>query len=141
LVKDVKPETTENTKQHMKNAFPGEEWAEREPMVLRGTSATGDNYWKGMYDHKNAVLLAETYGCPDPYAVTEMEDVAVSNEIMWTANELRAAIDRCEREAERRIQAHEPPERVYGARQGIETLYRMLEEAEAHGQEPEQRRN
>ena len=79
LVKDVKPETTENTKQHMKNAFPGEEWAEREPMVLRGTSVTGDNYWKGMYDHKNAVLLAETYGCPDPYAVTEMEDVAVSN--------------------------------------------------------------
>ena len=79
LVKDVKPETTENTKQHMKNAFPGEEWAEREPMVLRGTSVTGDNYWKGMYDHKNAVLLAETYDCPDPYAVTEMEDVAVSN--------------------------------------------------------------
>jgi len=79
LVKDVKPETTENTKQHMKNAFPGEEWAEREPMVLKGASVTGDNYWKGMYDHKNAVLLAETYDCPDPYAVTEMEDVAVSN--------------------------------------------------------------
>ena len=79
LVKDVKPETTENTRQHMKRAFPGEEWAEREPMVLKGASVTGDNYWKGMYDHKNAVLLAETYDCPDPYAVTEMEDVAVSN--------------------------------------------------------------
>ena len=48
----------------------------------------------------------------------------------FTAAELRAAIDRCEREVERRVRAHEPPERVYGARQGIETLYRMLEEAE-----------
>lgn len=51
---------------------------------------------------------------------------------VWTAAELRAAIDRCEQEAERRIRAHEPPERVCGARQGIEVLYRMLKEAENH---------
>lgn len=38
---------------------------------------TSDNYWKGRYDHQNAVLVAQTYGCSDPYAVSEMEDVAV----------------------------------------------------------------
>ncbi len=48
------------------------------PKVLRGTTVTGDNYWKGMHDHANALLMTETYGCPDPYALTEMEDHAMS---------------------------------------------------------------
>ena len=46
--------------------------------LLRGTTVTGDNYWKGAYDHANAVLMTETYQCPDPFALTEMEDVALA---------------------------------------------------------------
>lgn len=78
LVKDVKVETTEKTRAYMAAAFDNAEWATRDPMVLRGTTVSGDNYWKGEYDHKNAVLMTETYGCPDPYALTEMEDAALA---------------------------------------------------------------
>ncbi len=49
--------------------------------VQKGTTVTADNYWKGMYDHNNALLMTETYGCPDPYALTEMEDVAVATAV------------------------------------------------------------
>ncbi len=77
LVKDIPLETTELTRGNMDSAFDGAEWAVRDPAVLRGTAVTGDNYWKGGYDHRNALLIVETYGCPDPFAVTEMEDVAV----------------------------------------------------------------
>ena len=37
-------------------------------------------HWKytAIYDHQNALLITETYGCPDPYALTEMEDVALT---------------------------------------------------------------
>ena len=58
--------------------FPGEAWAQRQPQVLRGTSLSGDNYWKGINDHNNALLITETYKCTDPYAITEMEDVATA---------------------------------------------------------------
>ena len=77
LVKDVPLETTEKTRTFMTKAFPDEAWADRDPRVLRGTSVTGDNYWKGWYDHKNALKIVETYACEDPFAVTEMEDLAV----------------------------------------------------------------
>lgn len=77
LLKDLKPETTERTVSSLEREYPDEAWANREPRVLRGTSITSDNYWKGKYDHQNALLAAETYGCADPCAVTEMEDVAV----------------------------------------------------------------
>ena len=78
LVKDVKIETTEKTRSFMAAAFDNAEWATRDPMVLRGTTVTGDNYWKGEHDHMNALLMNETYGCPDPYALTEMEDNALA---------------------------------------------------------------
>ena len=78
LVKDVKIETTEKTRNFMSATFDGAEWAVRDPQVLRGTTVTGDNYWKGHYDHENALLMTETYGCPDPYAMTEMEDNALA---------------------------------------------------------------
>ncbi len=78
LIKDVKVETTDRTRNYMAAAFDNADWATRDPMVLRGTGATGDNYWKGEYDHANAVLMTATYGCPDPYALTEMEDVALA---------------------------------------------------------------
>lgn len=77
LVKDVKIETTEKTRAYMAAAFDDADWAVRDPQVLRGTTVSGDNYWKGYYDHANAVLMTETYGCPDPYALTEMEDSAL----------------------------------------------------------------
>lgn len=78
LVRDVPVATTERTRNEMRRAFDGADWAVRDPRVLRGTAATGDNYWKGIYGHADALLMAETYGCPDPYAVTEMEDIAVA---------------------------------------------------------------
>ena len=78
LVKDVKIETTEKTRNFMSATFDGAEWAVRDPQVLRGTTVTGDNYWKGEHDHMNALLMNETYGCPDPYALTEMEDNALA---------------------------------------------------------------
>ena len=62
----------------MAAAFDNAEWATRDPMVLRGTTVTGDNYWKGEHDHMNALLMTKTYGCPDPYAMTEMEDNALA---------------------------------------------------------------
>ena len=78
LVKDVKVETTDRTRAFMAAAFDNAEWATRDPMVLRGTTVSGDNYWKGAYDHANAVLMTEIYQCPDPFALTEMEDVALA---------------------------------------------------------------
>lgn len=78
LVKDVKVETTDRTRAFMAAAFDDAEWATRDPKVLRGTTVSGDNYWKGIHGHNNALLMAETYGCPDPYALTEMEDVALA---------------------------------------------------------------
>ena len=78
MVKDVPLETTELTEKYLQKVFPGETWANRKPKVMRGTSVTGDNYWKGAYDHQNALLITDTYGCPDPYAATDMEDIAVS---------------------------------------------------------------
>lgn len=78
LVKDVELSTTEKTKNFMAVTFENAEWATRDPKVLRGTTVSGDNYWKGMYGHNNALLMTETYACPDPYALTEMEDAALA---------------------------------------------------------------
>ena len=78
LVKDTPVQTTERTRNCMLRAFDGAAWAGRDPLVLTGTTVTGDNYWKGPHGHANALLMTETYACPDPYAATEMEDVAVA---------------------------------------------------------------
>lgn len=78
LVKDVEVATTERTRNYMAAAFDNADWATRDPKVLRGTTVSGDNYWKGTYDHMNAELMVKTYGCPDPYATTEMEDAAMA---------------------------------------------------------------
>ena len=83
LVKDAPIKTTEVTRNYMRAAFDGADWAVRDPQVLRGTTVTGDNYWKGQYGHENALLIAEVYQCPDPYALTEMEDVAVTRTVEW----------------------------------------------------------
>lgn len=78
LVKDVEIQTTEKTRNFMSAAFDGAEWAVRDPEVLLGTTVSGDNYWKGVYDEANARLMTETYGAPDPYAMSEMEDAAIA---------------------------------------------------------------
>ena len=78
LVKDTPVETTERTRNYMLHAFDGAEWAVRDPLILTGTTVTADNYWKGSHGHANALLMVETYACPDPYVSTEMEDVAVA---------------------------------------------------------------
>ena len=71
-------ETTENTRTYMAKGFQNADWAARDPMVQKGTAVTSDNYWKGAYDEANVRLVTETYNCPDPYAVTEMEDNALA---------------------------------------------------------------
>ena len=81
LVKDTPIETTETTRNYMRAAFDGAGWAVRDPQVQRGTTVTGDNYWKGQHGHENALLMVQTYPCPDPYALTEMEDVAVARAV------------------------------------------------------------
>ena len=78
LVKDTPVETTDRTRNYMLHAFDDAAWAGRDPLVLTGTTVTADNYWKGQYGHANALLMVETYACPDPYATTEMEDIAVT---------------------------------------------------------------
>ncbi len=78
LVKDTDIETTERTRNFMAAAFDNAEWAVRDPEVRLGTTVSGDNYWKGVYDEANAELMAETYGAPDPYAMSEMEDAAIA---------------------------------------------------------------
>ena len=78
LVRDLPLQTTENTRKFMARAFDNAAWALRDPKVLRGTTVTSDTYWKGEYDHRNSLLMTETYACPDPFAVSEMEDAALA---------------------------------------------------------------
>lgn len=79
LIKEVELQTTELSRSVTAENFPGEEWRLRDPMVIKGTSVTGDSYWKGIYGHNNAVAVTGTYKMPDPYASTEMEDLAMAN--------------------------------------------------------------
>ena len=80
-VKDVSLQTTDQTVRFLHKEYPDEAWADRQPQVMRGTSVTSDNFWKGRYDHQNALLITDTYNCSDPYAITEMEDVAVGQAV------------------------------------------------------------
>ena len=77
LVKDVKLETTDFARETMKKEFDNASWAAREPKVMLGTGVTADNFWKGIHDHNNALLVTKKYECRDPFAVSEMEDIAV----------------------------------------------------------------
>lgn len=79
LIKDCPLRTTDITEHVLAENFPDEEWAQREPRVLKGTAITADSYWKGAEDHSNASFVAEYYGCNDRYTVTEMEEIAVIN--------------------------------------------------------------
>ena len=79
LTKDIKLESTDRTRKAMKETFAGEEWADRGPKVIKGADVTGDDFWKGEHGDSNAKLITETYGMPDPFALTDMEEIAKAN--------------------------------------------------------------
>lgn len=81
LTKDIKLESTDATRKAMKNTFGDEKWADRDPKVLKGTDVTSDDFWKGEYSHRNAKYIAEYYKCSDPYAISDMEEIAVGQVI------------------------------------------------------------
>ena len=77
LVKDIKPETTPVTRHYMATAFDNAEWATRDPVVMKGTTSSADNFFKGKYDLANCLYMTEHYNCPDPYVADDMEDIAI----------------------------------------------------------------
>ena len=79
MIKDCPLRTTEEAKTVIKENFPDRDEADILPAVKKGTALTGDNFWKGLYGHETAKYIANHYECPDPYAVTEMEDVSIAN--------------------------------------------------------------
>ena len=79
MIKDCPLQTTEATRRVLAENYPEEDWAARDPIVTKGTAVTGDSFWKGRADHEHAGFIAEYYACPDPYAVTEMEEIGIMN--------------------------------------------------------------
>ena len=79
MIKDCPLRTTETTRRVLANNFPDEEWAARDPFVMKGATVTSDSYWKGREDHDTAGFITEYYECPDKYAVTEMEEISIMN--------------------------------------------------------------
>ena len=79
LIKDCPLQTTEEAKTVLKENFAARDESDILPSVKKGTMLTGDNFWKGIYGHVTANYIANHYECPDPYAVTEMEDIAIAN--------------------------------------------------------------
>lgn len=79
LIKNTPFQTTDLARSVMANNYPKLEWAKENPKVIRGTMMSGDNFWKGQVSHDRAVYIAEYHHAPDPYAVTEMEEIAVMN--------------------------------------------------------------
>ncbi|MBR4442541.1 MAG: hypothetical protein IKS52_04645 [Clostridia bacterium] len=51
----------------------------------------------------------------------------------WKAADIRAAIDRCERETEALIRKGAAPEQIYQHRKGVTQLRAYLAKAEEHG--------
>lgn len=49
---------------------------------------------------------------------------------MFTAEKLRAAIERCHRQCEAMLANHEPAEKIAAARRGIDKLHEWLAKAE-----------
>ena len=74
--------STELTHQILEKTFgdnPKKEKVLRDPMHIKGTALSSDNFWKGVYGHYTAEYIARHYGSPDPFAVTEMEEIAIAN--------------------------------------------------------------
>lgn len=79
LIRDCPLQTTEMAKTVMAENFEARDESDLIPAVRKGTALTGDNYWKGIYGHVTADYITNYYKCPDPYAVTEMEEIAIAN--------------------------------------------------------------
>ena len=79
MVKDCPLQTTERSKEILVKSFGEENLVHKEAVVLKGTAITSDEYWKGDAGHDTAAFIADYYGCADPYAVTEMEEIAIAN--------------------------------------------------------------
>lgn len=79
MIKDIPLQTTEEAKTVMAENFQARDEKEILPSVKKGTALSGDNYWKGIYGHVTAKYISDHYECPDPYAVTEMEEIAIAN--------------------------------------------------------------
>lgn len=90
LVKDVELETTDISRNSMEQNFAGEEWAVRDPKVILGVNISGDNYWKGTYNHQRAIEVVAHYFPGENYAMTEMEDVAIAD-----VADMFGLLDRC----------------------------------------------
>lgn len=78
LVKDLKMSTAEISHIEMAKAFDKEQWADREPKVIRGASVSGDTYWKGFYTHENALNIIKTYDIQYIFSCTEMEESSLA---------------------------------------------------------------
>lgn len=78
IVKDTNLETTDLAQETMRRNFPGEDWALRSPSVVRGVNLSGDNFWKGRYDHERANHIVSYYFPEMKFAVSEMEDISVA---------------------------------------------------------------
>ena len=79
MIKDCPLRTTEASRRVLAYNFPDEKWADRHPLVAKGTAVTGDSYWKGWEEHENANYAVKYYECSDKYAVTEMEELGIMN--------------------------------------------------------------
>ncbi len=79
MIREVPLRTTEESKEVMKDNFPDRDKSDLLPAVRKGTALSGDNFWKGEYGHATANFISRFYECPDPYMVTEMEEVAIAN--------------------------------------------------------------
>lgn len=91
-------DSTEFTEHEMKDTFGDAEWTRRSPKIIRGTSVTSDNYWKGYFEDSLAKEIVAQYKCPDPFTVSEMEDIAVAraceqNGLLDRLIAMRVAVD------------------------------------------------
>ena len=77
ILKNDPVKTTLNAKNYMAKSFDNAPWAIRDPKLIKATSVTADEYWKGIYAHKNAKFIVKYYGCENKYYATEMENLAV----------------------------------------------------------------
>lgn len=78
LIKDEKASSTQWAKDYMSKSFNNEDWAIRNPKIMKVASVTADSYWKGNHDHQNANYVVDYYKCKHPFGAADMEDIAVA---------------------------------------------------------------
>ena len=78
LTKGCELSTTQKALDTLRAHFPDCPRGAENPAVLKGTAITSDSFWKGEHGHQNALHIVEFYGCPDPYATTEMEEISIA---------------------------------------------------------------